>query len=115
MDRGRGSGPCGQGGQAHVDIHAENLKIYDLRVKRLKKIHQKFWQMKHRKFAGRIPKTRKILEKRGHFLDGMWTSTRGSGVRLMWMHVHRGGAQKPDFRVDIINGRPLICYFSICM
>jgi len=50
--------------------------------------------MKYRKFASQISK------KRGHFLYGMWTSTRG--VRLMWT-----GGVKPDFRVDVINGWPI--------
>jgi len=57
--------------------------------------------MKYRKFASQIPKIGKISEKRGHFSDGMWTSTRGRS-RLcgrMWT-----GDQKHDFRVDVING-----------
>ena len=45
------------GGQVHVDVHTENLIIYYLFVKRelfnekTKKGHQKFSQMKYRKFA----------------------------------------------------------------
>ena len=35
----------------------------------------------------------------------MWTSTRGEGVWLMWMHVDGGGGlKKSDFFVDVING-----------
>jgi len=31
---------------------------------------------------------------------------RQEGVRLMWTHVDRGGGQKPDFLVDVLNGWP---------
>src|SRR6218665_1573181 len=68
--------------------------------------HQKSWQMKYRKFAGQVPKIRKISEKRGNFSDGMRTSTSG---RRGQAHMDRGrGSQKPDVRVDVINGWPVI-------
>jgi len=41
----------------------ENRIFYE----KTKKDHQKFWQMKYRKFAGQIPKSREISEKRGNF------------------------------------------------
>jgi len=31
----------------------------------------------------------------------------GEGVWLMWTDVDRGGGQKSDFLVDIINGWPI--------
>jgi len=64
----------GEGDEVHVDVHTENLKKFDLRVKikkfyeKNKKGHQKFWQMRYRK-SGRIPKIRKPSKKRGKFLD----------------------------------------------
>jgi len=29
---------------------------------------------------------------------------KGEGINLMWTHMDRGGGQKPDFLVDVING-----------
>ena len=79
-----------------MDVHTENWKIYDLRVKieffmeTLKKVR---W---NRKFAGRKWVT---------FLDtACGRSQGGSGLcGRMWTE----GGQKPDFRVDVINGWPL--------
>jgi len=77
------------GGQAHVEVHTENLKIYDIRVKRiflmtrLKKDHQKFWQMKYKEFTGRTSKIRKIFEKRGNFFRRHVDVHKGERVRLM--------------------------------
>src|SRR6218665_101546 len=76
-------------------------------IKRLKNGHQKFWQMKYRKFAGQISKIREISEIRGLFSDGMLT--RGGGVCRLIIPAHvdacgQGRGQKPDFRVDVING-----------
>src|SRR6218665_4165131 len=64
----------------------------DLLVKReffnekTKKSHQKFWQMKYRKFARQILKIRKTFEKRGHFFGrhvdvhkGEWSGSSGQG------------------------------------
>src|SRR6218665_1157794 len=66
-------------------------------MKRLKEGHQKFSQMKYRKFAGRIPKIRKISEKRGHFFGRNVDVHKGRGLQAHLDACRQGRGSKPRF------------------
>src|SRR6218665_260319 len=90
--RGRGSGACGRPHRELKNVRDLCVKI-EFFMKRLKKSSEILARMKYRKFSGHIPKIRKINVRRGHFLDGMWTSTRGGGQA----HVDRWKGSKTRF------------------
>jgi len=61
--------------------------------------------MKYRKFAGQIPKIRKMSEKKGHFFRWHVDVHKGEGSSSCGQGA---GESKPDFRVDVINVLALI-------